>query len=44
MPPPPSRNAAIDHLRIVLTALVILHHTAIVYGGSGGLYWRQEPP
>ncbi len=43
MPPPPSRNAAIDHLRIVLTALVILHHTAIVYGGSGGWYWRQEP-
>jgi peptidoglycan/LPS O-acetylase OafA/YrhL len=42
MPTPP-RNAAIDHLRIVLTALVILHHCAIVYGGSGGWYWRQEP-
>ena len=39
----PSRNASIDHLRIVLTALVILHHCAIVYGGSGGWYWRQEP-
>ncbi len=38
-----SRNASIDHLRIVLTALVILHHTAIVYGGAGGWYWRQEP-
>lgn len=43
MSPHPSRNASIDHLRIVLTALVILHHTAIVYGGSGGWYWRQEP-
>ena len=39
----PSRNASIDRLRIVLTALVILHHCAIVYGGSGGWYWRQEP-
>ena len=39
----PSRNASIDHLRVVLTALVILHHCAIVYGGSGGWYWRQEP-
>jgi fucose 4-O-acetylase-like acetyltransferase len=37
------RNAAVDHLRILLTALVILHHAAIVYGGSGGWYWRQEP-
>jgi peptidoglycan/LPS O-acetylase OafA/YrhL len=36
------RNSSIDHLRIVLTALVILHHTAIVYGGAGGWYWRQE--
>lgn len=36
-------NAFIDHLRIVLTALVILHHVAIVYGGSGGWYWREEP-
>ena len=38
-----SRNAAIDHLRIGLTALVILHHVAIVYGGSGGWYWREAP-
>lgn len=38
----PSRQVYIDHLRVVLTALVILHHTAIVYGGSGGWYWRQE--
>lgn len=38
-----TRDAAIDHLRIVLTALVILHHTAIAYGGSGGWYWREQP-
>ncbi len=36
------RTPFIDHLRIVLTALVIFHHTAIVYGGAGGWYWRQE--
>lgn len=40
--PRPSRQLFIDHLRVVLTALVILHHAAIVYGGSGGWYWRQE--
>lgn len=43
MPPNPPRNASIDHLRIVLTILVILHHCAITYGGSGGWYWKQEP-
>jgi glucan biosynthesis protein C len=26
----------IDNLRILLTILVILHHLAIIYGGSGG--------
>lgn len=30
-----SRLAYIDNLRVYLTILVILHHTAIVYGGSG---------
>jgi glucan biosynthesis protein C len=29
------RNHAFDNLRAFLTALVILHHTAVVYGGSG---------
>jgi peptidoglycan/LPS O-acetylase OafA/YrhL len=38
-----TRNAATDHIRIVLTALVIFHHVAIVYGGSGGWYWREQP-
>jgi glucan biosynthesis protein C len=38
-----TRNAAIDHVRIMLTALVVFHHTAIVYGGSGGWFWREQP-
>jgi fucose 4-O-acetylase-like acetyltransferase len=38
-----TRSSFIDHVRIVLTALVVLHHTALMYGGSGGWYWREEP-
>jgi peptidoglycan/LPS O-acetylase OafA/YrhL len=34
--PSRSRLFYIDNLRILLTMLVILHHLAIVYGGSGG--------
>jgi fucose 4-O-acetylase-like acetyltransferase len=46
--PPPTavatpRTAFIDEIRVVLTGLVILHHTAIAYGGSGGWYWREQP-
>jgi hypothetical protein len=37
----PSRTYFIDRLRVVLTALVILHHTAITYGGSGGWFYRE---
>jgi hypothetical protein len=25
-----------------MTALVILHHTAITYGGPGGWFWREN--
>ncbi|MFC2007931.1 acyltransferase family protein [Chloroflexota bacterium] len=32
----------IDNLRIVLTALVILHHLAIQYGGPGNTYYVEE--
>ncbi len=35
------RTFFIDRLRVVLTALVILHHTAITYGGSGGWFYRE---
>ena len=41
-----TRNHALDNLRTFLTALVILHHTAIVYGGPGAWYIRSRcfPP
>lgn len=35
------RTFFIDRLRVVLTALVILHHTAITCGGSGGWFYRE---
>jgi len=31
----PARDLYIDRLRSVMTALVILHHTAITYGAAG---------
>lgn len=38
----PQRDYYIDRLRSVMTALVILHHTAITYGASGGWFWRER--
>jgi peptidoglycan/LPS O-acetylase OafA/YrhL len=38
------RDLYIDRLRSVLTVLVILHHTAIVYGAYGGWFWREIQP
>lgn len=38
-----SRSFYLDRLRVVLTALVILHHTAITYGGNGGWFYREVP-
>lgn len=35
------RTDFIDRLRVVLTALVIAHHAAITYGGSGGWFYRE---
>ncbi len=35
------RTFFIDRLRVVLTALVVVHHTAITYGGSGGWFYRE---
>ena len=37
-----NRTDFLDRIRVVLTALVILHHTAIMFGGSGGWYFRME--
>ncbi|MGD0548442.1 MAG: acyltransferase [Terracidiphilus sp.] len=38
------RDLYIDRLRTVMTALVILHHTAITYGAIGGWFWREVEP
>jgi surface polysaccharide O-acyltransferase-like enzyme len=32
----------IDHLKVILTVLVILHHTFITYGAPGGWYYFQK--
>jgi peptidoglycan/LPS O-acetylase OafA/YrhL len=39
-----SRDFYIDRLRSVMTAIVILHHTAITYGAIGGWFWREVSP
>ena len=41
---PDGRSDYLDRLRVVLTALVILHHTAITYGASGGWFYRELAP
>ena len=41
---PPNRDYYIDRLRSVMTALVLFHHTAITYGGSGGWFWTEHTP
>ena len=41
---PRSREQYIDRLRSVMTALVILHHTAITYGAPGGWYYNELKP
>jgi fucose 4-O-acetylase-like acetyltransferase len=38
------RDLYIDRLRTVLTALVVLHHTSITYGASGGWFWQEIKP
>jgi fucose 4-O-acetylase-like acetyltransferase len=38
------RDLYIDRLRSVMTALVILHHTAITYGAVGGWFWHEVNP
>lgn len=36
-----SRTEYFDHIKIVLTILVILHHACVTYGAPGGWYIRQ---
>src|SRR5271166_5846754 len=38
------RDFYIDRLRSVMIALVILHHTAIIYGASGGFFYHEREP
>lgn len=35
------RTHFLDNLRVALILLVVFHHTAITYGGSGDWYWRE---
>ncbi|MGB8261017.1 MAG: acyltransferase family protein [Terracidiphilus sp.] len=39
-----TRDFYIDRLRTGMTALVVLHHTAITYGAIGGWYWHEIQP
>ena len=39
-----ARDAGIDALRGFTTLLVVLHHTALLYGGPGSWYWRERTP
>jgi glucans biosynthesis protein C len=36
-----SRTDFIDRLRVLLTAWVVLHHTAITSGGADGWFYRE---
>jgi len=40
----PTRELYIDRLRSVMTAFVILHHTAITYGAIGGWFYYELKP
>ncbi|MGA3332655.1 MAG: acyltransferase [Terracidiphilus sp.] len=40
----PQRELYVDRLRTVMTAFVILHHTAITYGAIGGWFWHERQP
>jgi peptidoglycan/LPS O-acetylase OafA/YrhL len=39
-----SRLFFVDHLRVVLAVLVVLHHVAIVYGAALPMFYYLEPP
>jgi len=38
------RDLYIDRLRSIMTAIVLLHHTAITYGGAGGWFYNELYP
>lgn len=39
---PPKKIFYIDRIKVLLTILVILHHTFITYGAPGGWYYTQK--
>jgi surface polysaccharide O-acyltransferase-like enzyme len=39
---PKGKIVYIDHLKVVLTVLVIMHHSFITYGAPGGWYYTQK--
>ena len=39
-----TRDLYIDRLRSIMTALVILHHTALTYGAIGAWFWTELKP
>lgn len=41
---PSRRNGGLDALRAALTVLVVLHHTALTYGGVGAWFYREIDP
>jgi peptidoglycan/LPS O-acetylase OafA/YrhL len=41
---PADRLAFLDRLRVMMTALVLFHHTAITYGATGGWYLHEVLP
>lgn len=41
---PVSRQHYLDHLKVLLTALVVLHHAAITYGAAGDWFYRDPAP
>lgn len=34
----------LNHLRILLTGLVVMHHSAVTHGSPGGWYYRGNSP
>lgn len=38
----PQKLFYIDNIKVILTILVVLHHTFIAYGASGGWYYAQK--
>ena len=42
IPEQPQKLFYIDRLRVILTVLVILHHSFITYGSPGGWYYAQK--